>query len=125
AELRAMAGRAFLRRLVLPQEDADVLLVQLLLEVAQEGKDSLEPSSARMQEPLALVRRQVARGDIHADAFLLREFGERAPLVLVASLGPGVDRPIAQGALGIGDDERLVVLENGAEAVALRAGAAR
>ena len=37
-ELGAVAARTFLRRLVLPQEDADVLLVPLVLEIAQEGK---------------------------------------------------------------------------------------
>ena len=37
-ELGAVAGRAFLRRLILPEEDADVLLVALLLEIARKGK---------------------------------------------------------------------------------------
>src|SRR6185295_1863110 len=41
-ELGAVTARALLRRLVLAQEDADVLLVALLLEIAQKGKDALE-----------------------------------------------------------------------------------
>ena len=55
----------------------------------------------------------------------LRELGERAALVVVARLRPRIDRAVAQRALGVGDDERFVVLEHRAEAVALLAGAAR
>ena len=56
---------------------------------------------------------------------LLRELGERAPLVLVARLRPRIDRAVAQRARRVGDDERFIVLERRAEAVAPLARAAR
>src|SRR4051812_11496267 len=43
-ELRALTVATLLRRLILPQEHADVLLVSLVLEVREEGEDALESS---------------------------------------------------------------------------------
>ncbi len=123
-QLRAVTGGAFLRGLVLPQEDADVLLVALLLEVAQEGKDALVPADAAVQELLALRCSELLPGDVHRDPLLLRELGEGTTLVLVARLRPRVDRAVAQGAVGVGDDQRLVVFQDGPESIALRAGTA-
>src|SRR5688572_14927669 len=125
AELGADARRALLRALVLPQEDADVLLVPLLLEVLEEREDPGEAAAARPEELLARALGQITPGRVHRDALALRVLGERAALVLVARRRPRRDRAVAQGALGVGDDERLVVLEDRAEAVAGRAGAAR
>ena len=112
------------RRLVLAEEDADVLLVLLRLEVVEEGDDPLVAARARREEQLAVRVAELAPGRVDGDPLLLRELGERAALVVVARLGPRIDRAVAQGALGVRDDERLVVLERGAEAVAGGAGAA-
>src|SRR5206468_9239418 len=53
------------------------------------------------------------------------ELGERATLVVVARHRPGMERAVAQRSLGMRDDERFVVLQNGAKAVALGARTAR
>src|SRR5207237_8547495 len=57
--------------------------------------------------------------------FLLRILREGAPLVVVARLCPRIDRTITQRTIGVGDNQRLVILENRTKPVALRAGAAR
>ena len=53
-ELRAVAARTFLRGLILTEENADVLLVPLLLEIVEERKDSLVTSGPRMKEQVSL-----------------------------------------------------------------------
>jgi hypothetical protein len=78
-----------------------------------------------VQQLLAVGVGQAPPGLVQRDAFALGELREHAPLALVAGLRPRVDGPVAQGALRVGHDERFVVLEYRAEAVARRAGAAR
>ena len=124
-KLGAAAVGALLRGLILPEEDADVLLVALLLEVAQEGKDSLVAARAGVQQLVPLRHAELLEGTVHRDPFLLRELRELAAHVVVARLGPRIDRAVAQGALRIGHDQRLVVLEHRAEPVAPGAGASR
>ncbi len=114
-----------MRRLILPQEDADVLLVLFLLEVLEEGEDALEPTAPRIEELRASRGRQPLPRRVERNALALRELGERAPLVVVARLGPRIDRAFAQRPARVRDDERLVVLERRAESVAALTRAAR
>src|SRR5207244_8414403 len=50
---------------------------------------------------------------------------QNATVALVARLGPGSECALRQAFPGVGHDERLIVLQDGAEAVARRAGAPR
>jgi hypothetical protein len=61
-EPRAAARGALLRGLVLPEEDADVLLVALLLLAAQERERAHEAAPAAVQHLLLLRARQLAHG---------------------------------------------------------------
>src|SRR5262249_5318470 len=101
------------------------LLVLLRAEVGEEGEDALEGARARVEQQIALRFREVAPRDVERDAALLRELGERAALVVVARLGPRIERAFGERALGVRDDESLVVLERRAETVAGGASAAR
>src|SRR6185312_475593 len=115
-QLAAMAVRAFLRGLILTQKHADVLLVLLLLEIDEEGEDALESTRLSVKKLLSRRRRQLLPRNVHRDAFLLRELGEGATLVLVTRHRPRGDRAFTQSARGVGDDQRLVVLERCAKA---------
>ena len=86
------------------------------------------PSKAlclRVHQLISIGERDLLPRRIHRDPVLLRELGQRASLAVVARLGPRIDRAFAQRAIGVGNDQRLVVLEHRAEAVARRARAAR
>jgi hypothetical protein len=112
-----------LRALVLPQEDADVLLVALLLEASRNGRC---PRSRVLAVQQLLAGR--AGSDFHGasgDAERARENRPRGAAAFVARLRPRIDGPVAHRALGVGHDERLVVVERGAEPVAGGAGPAR
>ena len=111
--------------MILPQENPDVLLVALRLELLEEDHDAAEALRLGVEELVAVGELDLAPRHVHGDLVLLRELGERAPLVVVARLGPRIDRALAQRAVGVGNDERLVVLEHRAEAVTRRARAAR
>src|ERR1043166_2477594 len=124
-ELGAMALGALLRRLILTQEDADVLLVLLFLEVDEEGNHSLVAAGARVEQLAALRGAQFGPGRIHRDPLAFAEFGERPALVVVPRLGPGVECAVAEGSRARRNDQRLVILEGGAEAGAAGTGAAR
>ncbi len=124
-QLGATASRADLRRLVLPQKDADVLLVALLFEVREKGEHALEAFHAGVEQGVARLGGEVAPGRIHGDLLAPGELGQRPALVVVARLGPRIDRALAQRALGVGHDQHFVILEHGAEPVAGGAGAAR
>ncbi len=120
-----MAERTLLRCLILSEENADVLLVSLLLEITQEGKDSLVAARLRMKKQLSLRGGELIPRLVHRDALATRELRQRPPFVVVPRLGPRVYRSVAQRAGRVGDHQRLVVLENRPESVALRACAAR
>ena len=124
-KLRPVAARTFLRCLILTEENADVLLVPLLLEIAQEGKNSLVAACLRMKEQLSLRGGELIPGLVHRNALATCELRQCAPLVVVPRLGPRVYRAVTQRAGGVGNHQRLVVLENRPEPVALRARAAR
>src|ERR1700694_5099097 len=97
---------------MLPQEDADVLLVALLLE-AREKRKHPEVTSARIVEQEAAV----ALGEIAPGRFRVEPAGPRglaqqpAPS-LVARLRPGIERAPGERAAPVGDDQRFVVLEH-------------
>ena len=121
----AAAVAAGLGELILPEEDPDVLLVPLLLQILQEREDPDVASLAAVEQlppvgGLELVPRRLS--DRRRAPGVLEQ---HLPARLVAGLGPRVDGAVGQAALGIGHDERLVVLQHGAEAVAGGAGAAR
>src|SRR4051812_37975836 len=111
--------------LILPEKDADVLLVAFLLEIIEKWKDPLEAARACAQQFLPRGRREARPRRIGRDLLLLAELSERATLVLVARHRPRMDGAFLYRPFGIGNDERFVVLEDGAEAIALRARAAR
>ena len=124
-EPRSAALGAGLRQLVLPQEDPDVLLVALLFQILEEGKDPDVAALASVEQlaphrGLELVPRLGGVG-VEAPGPV-----EQHPAAgLVAGLGPGIDRALRQAPARIGNDQRLIVLQHGPEPVACRAGAAR
>ena len=120
-----MTDRAGMGQLVLPEEDADVLLVALLLETLEEGKDPDVAAMSAMKQLAFLVRLERLPRFVRIDPEGASRIEQQATSRLVARLGPGIDHPLAQGQRRIGDDQRLVVLENGAEAVAAPAGTPR
>jgi hypothetical protein len=61
---------------------------------------------------------------IERDSFTPSKIRQRAPLIVVARLCPWIDCTIAERAVRVADNQRLVVLENGAESVAALACAA-
>jgi hypothetical protein len=124
-EARAPARGALLRGLVLPEEDADVLLVALLFLAPQEREGADEAAPRAVQDALLLGARELRPRPVGRDPLAARELHHLAPLGLVTRLLPRVDGAGGERALGVADDERLVVLEHGAEAVARLAGAAR
>src|SRR5690606_31586397 len=101
-EARAVAGAAGLRGLVLPQEDADVLLVLLRLQRLQEGEHPHISLCLAAQQPLAMRLAEIAPRHIHRDAIGLRKLRQCTSLVLVARLGPGVERALCQRAFWVG-----------------------
>src|SRR6185437_12159501 len=104
---------------------ADVLLVALLLEILEEGKNPLVRARARREQQLPVGGRECAPGYVHGDAARLGEFGQRSAAPLVARFRPGIDRAITQRVLRVRYDERLVVFQRRPESVAGGAGAAR
>ena len=117
-EPRATTRRAGLGELVLPQEDADVLLVALRFESHEERKHAEEAPARAVQQEVPVALGQVAPRGVERDSAGARRLAQAAAPALVAGLGPGVERAAGQAAGRVGHDERLVVLEHGAEAVA-------
>src|SRR5665213_3435713 len=76
-ELGAVTIWALLRDLILSQKHADVLLVFLLLEIDEERKDALVAFRLSVEQQLARRRRELVPRHVHANAFALRELGER------------------------------------------------
>ena len=94
-ELGAVTAGTLLRRLILPQENADVLLVALLLEILEKREDSLVAARPRFQQQLSLRGSELIPRLVHRDALALCKLGERAALVVVTRLGPRIDSAIA------------------------------
>ena len=109
----------------MPEEDPDVLLVALLLEALQEREDADVAALASVEQLPPVGRLELVPRLLRVGAEAPGEVQQDAAARLVARLGPRVDRAGGEAARGVGDDERLVVLEDRAEAVAPAAGAAR
>src|SRR6267154_1833029 len=124
-EPRAAAGGADLRQLVLAQEDADVLLVALRLEPLQEREHAEKSPAGAVEQEVPGPFRQVLPGCIERDSLGPCDLAQDATPALVARLGPGIQRTLRQTLPGVGHDERFVVLQDGAEAIAPGAGAPR
>src|SRR3989442_13062038 len=95
-ETRAPAGRARPGKLILPQEDADVLLVPLRLQAREEREHPEEPAARAVQEEVAVSPREVVPRGIERDAACPRGLPQDAAPALVARLGPpigGAPRP--------------------------------
>src|SRR6267378_4315810 len=124
-EPRAAAGGADFRELVLPQEDADVLLVPLRLETLEEWEHAEESTAGAVEQEMTGLPRQVLPRRIERDSLRPCGLAQDATAALVARLGPRIERTLRQALPGVGDDERFVVLQDGAEAIASGAGAPR
>src|SRR2546427_1976652 len=74
--------------------------------------------SRAVQQEVPVALGQVAPRGVERDSAGARRLAQAAAPALVAGLGPGVERAAGQAARRVGHDERLVVLEHGAEAVA-------
>ncbi len=120
-----MAFGTFARDLILTQKDPNVLLVPLLLEIAEKWENSLVAACARVEKQVLLNFRQLTPRLVHRNPLPPRELGQCAPLVVVAGFGPWIDRTAAERALGIWDDHRFVVLEDGTKSIAALTCAAR
>src|SRR5690606_6604734 len=117
-QLAASARRTLLRRLILTKEHPDVLLVTLLFQRAQKGQNAHVSATGTVQEQGTMLIRQLRPGRVLIYPLAARELRERAPAGLVARLRPWVDCTIPQRALGVGDDQPLIVLQNRTEPVA-------
>src|SRR2546428_2831116 len=122
---RAAAPRTNLGELVLPQKDADVLLVTLLLEPLEEWKDAEIAADFVVEQEVPLARRDILPRRIEIDATGPRRLPQQAPPPLVAWLGPRIDGALHKRAPRIGEDEGLVILQDRTEAVTRGACAAR
>ncbi len=115
------AGRARLVSAVAAQEHADLDLVLLRLEPAEEAHHAGELLVA-LEDEAAVLLRERAPGHVERDAPATGEppqLGERAAVV---GLVPGLDRAAGEALRLVGDDELLVDLDEVPEAVAGRAG---
>src|SRR3989440_2299887 len=112
-------------RSVLPQEDADVLFVPFRLEALQERQHTEESTAGAVEEEMSGLTRQVLPRRIERDALGPRGLAQDATAALIARLGPRIERALREALPGLGHDERFVVLQDGAEAVAPGAGTPR
>ena len=101
----AIATGACLGELVLPQEDADVLLVAFLFEPLQEREDPEIAATLVMQQEVALACRDVAPGRVEVDAPGTGRLAQQSPPSFVPWLRPGIERAVGEGAAPIGHDE--------------------
>ena len=124
AQPPALAGRARLVPAVAAQEDADLHLVLLRLQRAEEADDAGELLVA-LEDGTPVLLRQVLPGDVHRDAAPPREALQLRAQGPIVRAVPRLDRAVGERAGGIGYDERLVDLDQVPEAVAGRTGAAR
>jgi hypothetical protein len=117
-EPRATASRTRLGELVLPQEHPDVLLVALFFEPLEKGKDPEVAAFRVVEQEVPLARRQVFPTYIQANALCPGGLAQQAPTSFVAGLGPGIERAGGERPARIRHDQRLVVFQHRAEAVA-------
>src|ERR1041385_9332653 len=74
---------------------------------------------------MSRLTRQVLPRRIERDALGPRGLAQDATAALIARLGPRIQRALREALPGWGHDERFVVLQDGAEAVASGAGTPR
>jgi hypothetical protein len=101
-----------------------VELVAVRLHLLEETLDAAEAVGAGV-DPLTIGGRQVAVGHRHVDPPLLGGLEELLLVPAPGGVGPRLHRAVGKAPRGVGDDEALVVAEDVAEALALRAGAER
>ena len=112
AQAGAFTGTAVRVAAVSGEEDADVDFVLFLLDLGKEAVDGFDDGGL-------MVGGEVFEGGIGGDV------GHEVDAPVVVGLGPGVDGAVVEGAGGVGDDERKVVIDGIAEALAGGAGALR
>ena len=113
------------RELVLPEENANVLLVPFCLEALEEGKHAQKPAGRSVQQEIVGRGTQVVPRGVERNVLRARGLTQDPAASLIPGFGPGVEGALDQTLSGVGRDERLVVLEHGAEAITHGAGAAR
>src|SRR3989442_372330 len=97
-EPRTTASRARLCKLVLPQENPDVLFVALFFQPHEEGEDPEVAAALVVEQEVTLARRDVVPRRVKVDAAGARRLTQQAPASLVAGFGPGIQRAIGEGA---------------------------
>ena len=113
------------RELILAEEHADVLLVALFLEPAQERKNPDVLPLLAVQQLAPGCRGELAPRGIGVGTERLRRRDHEAAPCLVARLRPWIDSAFADASPRVRHYQRLVILERRAEPVAGGAGTAR
>ena len=124
AQPRAAAIRARQIAAIPAQEHADVHLVFLPLEPAEEAADALEVAVA-LDDELPLLVGEVGPRHVETDAGLPRRALQLSQLRPVVRLAPRLDRALIDGVRRVRHDEIHVELDDVAEAVTGRTGAER
>ena len=125
AQPRAAALRARQVAAIPAEEHANVHLVLLALEPAEEPLDPFEARAVAFDDEPLLVVGQLRPGHVEAHAARLRRALQLGELRAIVRLAPGLDRVLRDRLRWIRDDQRHVELDDVAEAVAERAGAER
>src|SRR2546425_4742877 len=123
-EPRARAHRAGRLRAVAREEHAHVQLVAVGLDLLEEAIDAGELAVAVVDEA-ALALAQPLPRNLEIYPGPPRRLHELALVPLAGRVRPRLDRARAEAEGAVANDERLLVLEDVAEALALRAGAER
>src|SRR4029077_1905030 len=123
-EAGALACRAGPGKLVLPEEDPDVLLVALLLEPLEKREDADVAALPAVEQLALLSGFELAPGGAGVHVQLPGTLEQDPAAGFIAGLGPGVDGAPGQGPRRVGNDQRFVVLEGGPEPVTGGAGSA-
>ena len=124
-QARAAAIRARQVAAIAAEEHADVDLVFLALEPAEEPAHALEVVAVAVHHERDFFRRQVAPRHVEAEALGLGGALQLGEMRAVVRLGPRLDRALVDRLLLIGHHQVLIELDDVAEAVAGRAGAER
>src|SRR5690606_38677950 len=104
-QLAAPALRTGLRALVLPQIDANILLVTLRLPRTQEG-DRAPETTRPVDDVVAELLRQLPPRRVDRDPAPPGEGQQLRPLATVTRLLPEVDRALRQRTRRVGHDQR-------------------
>ena len=114
---------------VLGQEHADVHLVGLALQVAEEAAHAVPllvpvalPARVALDHPVALRQRELAPGRVARNAGIARVLHQVVLAFLPGGGLQGLDGAIAQGLAVVGDDKAEIHADDAAEAAACLAG---